>query len=123
MHHSKAYNQLLSHVNATGREKDGYYPNILEEIYDYERDWAEDIIWKAFHDGDIEVVMYLPKLKNIMGWVHLKKLYRIVTYPAIEVLDWLKLYILVQNIKNTWILLSPICDPIVNMTGLPYYIY
>ena len=32
MHHSKAYNQLLSHVNATGREKDGYYPNILEEI-------------------------------------------------------------------------------------------
>ncbi|HOQ36824.1 MAG TPA: hypothetical protein PKW03_03635 [Acetivibrio sp.] len=73
MHHSKAYNQLLAHVNATGREKDGYYPNILEEIYDYERDSAEDIIWKAFHDGDIEVVMYLPKLKKYNGVSALKK--------------------------------------------------
>ena len=35
MEHSKAYKELFKQLNATGvQKKDGYYPRIMEEIYD-----------------------------------------------------------------------------------------
>ena len=49
MDNSIAYKQLLKQINAVGSEKlNGYYPNTLEEIYDWERNKVEDIIWSAF---------------------------------------------------------------------------
>lgn len=49
MQNSKAYGGLIKQLNASGSEKmDGYYPEVMEEIYDWEREEVEDIIWKAF---------------------------------------------------------------------------
>lgn len=49
MQNSKAYNYLIEQLNATGAEKtSGYYSRIMEEIYDWEREEVEDIIWDAF---------------------------------------------------------------------------
>lgn len=68
MSQSQAYNDLINQVNATGMQKmDGYNPDILDEIYDNERDSAEDIIWKAFQDGDSGVSIFLPKLRKYNG--------------------------------------------------------
>lgn len=49
MQNSKAYDCLIKQLNANGSEKmDGYYPKVMEEIYDWEREEVEDIIWDAF---------------------------------------------------------------------------
>ena len=45
MQNSKAYDCLIKQLNANGSEKmDGYYPEVMEEIYDWEREEVEDII-------------------------------------------------------------------------------
>jgi hypothetical protein len=69
MENSRAYKYLIEGVNATGWEKkDGYYPNIMEEIYDWERDEVEKIIWETFHKNeDAYLAQFLPKLKNYNG--------------------------------------------------------
>ena len=69
MENSRAYKYLIEGVNATGYErKDGYYPNIMEEIYDWERDEVEKIIWETFHKNeDAYLAQFLPKLKNYNG--------------------------------------------------------
>lgn len=68
MSQSQAFNELINQVNAKGIQKmDGYNPNTLDEINDNERDSAEDIIWKAFHDGDSGVAIFLPKLRKYNG--------------------------------------------------------
>lgn len=75
MENSKAYNMLISQINATGRQKlDGYYPKIMEEIYDWERDEVEKIIWETFNNGDTDLSMFLPKLRNYNGVDALKKM-------------------------------------------------
>ena len=49
MQNSNAYSYLIKQLNASGSEKkDGYYSHIMEEIYEWERDEVEDIIWSAF---------------------------------------------------------------------------
>ena len=49
MQNSKAYDCLIKQLNANGAEKkDGYYPRVMEEIYNWEREEVEDIIWDAF---------------------------------------------------------------------------
>ena len=49
MQNSKAYDYLIKQLNANGSEKmDGYYSGVMEEIYDWEREEVEDIIWDAF---------------------------------------------------------------------------
>lgn len=49
MQNSKAYDYLIKQLNANGSEKaDGYYPRVMEEIYDWEREEVENIIWDAF---------------------------------------------------------------------------
>lgn len=49
MQNSSAYSHLIKQLNAKGSEKkDGYYPRIMEKIYDWEKDEVEDIIWDAF---------------------------------------------------------------------------
>ena len=84
MERSKGYKYLIYQVNATGREKaDGYYPKIMEEIYEWERDEVEDIIWNQFENrGDTGVAMFLPKLKKYDGMVALKKFLLTCSMPS-----------------------------------------
>ena len=78
MEHSRAYKYLIEGVNATGYErKDGYYPLIMEQIYDWERDEAEKIIWETFHKNkDTQLAQFLPKLRNYDGIGALKRMLR-----------------------------------------------
>ena len=84
MENSKAYNMLISQINATGSQKlDGYYPNIMEEIYDWERDEVEKIIWETFHrNKDTDLAIFLPKLKNYSGIDALKKMLKECNIPS-----------------------------------------
>ena len=64
--HSYAYNDLVKMVKAVGYEKkDGYDSKTMEEIYDWERDEVEDIIWEKFQrDKDSMLSDLLVKLKK-----------------------------------------------------------
>lgn len=75
MENSKAYKYLSEQVNAMGaRKMNGYYPKIMEEIYDWERNEVEDIIWETFHkNNDCDLAIFFPKLKNYNGIEELKK--------------------------------------------------
>ena len=75
MENSSAYVGLIKQLNANGSEKkDGYYPQIMEEIYDWERDEVEDIIWDSFiNKKEVELAPLLPKLKKYDGIKALKE--------------------------------------------------
>ncbi len=75
MQNSKAYNCFMEQLNATGaKKKDGYYPKLMEEIYDWEREEVEDIIWDAFlNKKEIELAQFLPKLEKYDGIKVLKE--------------------------------------------------
>ena len=64
--HSYAYNDLVKMVKAVGYEKKDEYSNkTMEEIYDWERDEVEDIIWEKFQrDKDSMLSDLLVKLKK-----------------------------------------------------------
>lgn len=66
---SKAYDSLIKQLNGNGSEKmDGYYPRVMEEIYDWEREEVENIIWDAFNNKkEIELAQFLPKLEKYNG--------------------------------------------------------
>ena len=74
MENSQAYKYLIEQVKATGSKKmDGYYPKILEEVYDWERNDVEDIIWNNFvYKNDFDLSVFLPTLKNHNGIETLK---------------------------------------------------
>jgi hypothetical protein len=69
MENSKAYKYLIEQIHATDSKKlDGYYPKIIEEIDDWERDEVEDIIWNAFHKkNDTDLAEFMPKLQKHNG--------------------------------------------------------
>lgn len=75
MQNSKAYDCLIKQLNANGSEKmDGYYPRVMEEIYDWEREKVEDIIWDAFSNKrELELAQFLPKLEKYDGIKALKE--------------------------------------------------
>ena len=75
MQNSKAYDYLIKQLNASGSEKkDGYYPRLMEDIYDCEREKVEDIIWDAyFNKKEIEMAQFFPKLKKYDGIKALKE--------------------------------------------------
>ena len=69
MEHSKAYEDFIKFYNATGMERfyGGYDDEMLEKIYDWERDEVEYLIWDGFLKKDYFLVDYLPKLKKYNG--------------------------------------------------------
>lgn len=75
MQNSNAYGHLIKQLNASGAErKDGYYPHIMEEIYEWEREEVEDIIWNAFTNcNEIGLALFLPKLVKYDGIKALKE--------------------------------------------------
>nr|WP_314080029.1 hypothetical protein [uncultured Leptotrichia sp.] len=87
--HSFAYIDLIKTVKATGREKlDGYYSKTMEEIYDWERDEVEDIIWEKFQrDRDSMLSDFLPKLKKYDGITALEEASTKVTVPSYASID------------------------------------
>ena len=55
MQNSKAYDCLIKQLNANGAEKkDGYYPRVMEEIYNWEREEVEDIVISTLADIGLE---------------------------------------------------------------------
>lgn len=82
MENSKAYKYLFEQINASGSKKlDGYNAKIIEEIYDWEREEVEDVIWKTFHK-DMGLAVYLPKLEKYDGIGALKEALRECIIPS-----------------------------------------
>jgi hypothetical protein len=69
MENSQAYKDFIKQIEATGRDKmDGYYPLTLENIYEWEREEIEDIIWDYFvNKNDSGLAIFMPKLKKYKG--------------------------------------------------------
>lgn len=69
MENSRAYVYLLNQMNVCGSKKcDGYDPKVLDEIYDWERNEVEEVIWSKFQEGkDGDLAVFLPKLKRYDG--------------------------------------------------------
>lgn len=84
MQNSKAYDYLIKQLNANGSEKmDGYYPRVMEEIYDWEREEVEDIIWDAFcNKKEIELAQFFPKLEKYDGIKALKECIYLLQIPS-----------------------------------------
>ena len=84
MKNSKAYEGLIKQLNANGSEKmDGYYPEVMEEIYDWEREEVEDIIWNAFFNkNEIELAQFFPELKKYDGIKTLKESSYLLQIPS-----------------------------------------
>ncbi|MCR5250104.1 MAG: SMI1/KNR4 family protein [Lachnospiraceae bacterium] len=67
--HSQAYKDL-KHIAGSGYERTyrGFYPELLNGIYDWERDETEDYIWHCFQDlGYYDMAPLLPALKKYDG--------------------------------------------------------
>lgn len=75
MENSKEYLDFKEQINAVGvNRKDGYYPKLLDEIYDWERDEIEKLIWFHFCDkDDLDMAIFLPKLQKYPGILKLEE--------------------------------------------------
>ena len=69
MQNSQAYIDFIKRIKAIGREKmDGYAPQTLENIYEWEREGVEDIIWYKFvKENDSDLAIFMPKLTKYNG--------------------------------------------------------
>ena len=68
--HSSAYSKLIGFINANGQEREfgGYYAPALDELLDWERDEAEDLIWQRFtFGGDAGLADLVAQLKKYNG--------------------------------------------------------
>lgn len=71
--HSKAYDEFIKQIDATGYQKaQGYDPELLSKINDNECEKVEELILKLYQNGDRQVVNFLPKLKKVDGLALLK---------------------------------------------------
>ena len=86
MNNSKAYNRLIKQLNASGiARRDGYYPNTMEEIYDWERDEVEDVILDHFNNkNDVDLAIFLPKMKKYDGIKILEESHFLLRIPSEE---------------------------------------
>lgn len=84
MENSKAYKYLFEQINTSGSEKlDGYNLKIMEEIYEWEREEVEEVIWRRFYENnDIDLAKFLPVLKKYDGIQALKKALRECVIPS-----------------------------------------
>lgn len=77
MEKSKGYEYLIHHINATLSEKaDGYNENLFNEIYDWEREEVEDLIWNTYYKdprGQGDILVLFPELQKYDGIGALKK--------------------------------------------------
>lgn len=83
MENSHAYISLINQINGTGRLKlDGYNLKTLDEIFEWERDEIEDVICRNFSNNDMDLAIFLPKLKKHDGISLLKRKLQELTIPS-----------------------------------------
>lgn len=83
---------------------DGYYPRVMEEIYDWEREEVENIIWDAFNNKkEIELAQFLPKLEKYNGIKALRESPIYYKYQAKQVLKLEKYCMRLQEMRIIWI--------------------
>ena len=102
MENSIAYKKLVKQINAVGREKlDGYYQNTIEEIYDWEREEVEVLIWNTFHEKkDTDLALFLPKLKSYDGIAALKRMLQECKIPSRSSVNIAKVLYDISNKKE-----------------------
>lgn len=100
MDNTKAYKSLVEQINATGSKKmDGYNPKIMEEIYEEEREDAENLIWNAFHKNkDMELAQFMPELQLHDGIKALKEALKESKIPSGNSVNIA--CVLYENLKN-----------------------
>lgn len=101
MEKSKAYENLLNQINATGSHKlDGYSMDILDNIYDNERVEVERIVWDTFFNKkDIDIAILFPKLKTYDGIQALKNTIDKFSIPSSA--SMLLSYLIYDSTKDT----------------------
>ena len=83
MENSHAYISLINQINGTGRQKlDGYNLKNLDEIFEWERDEIENVICLNFSNNDIDLAIFLPKLKKYDGISLVKRKLQELTIPS-----------------------------------------
>lgn len=83
MGNSHGYISLINQINGTGRQKlDGYNLKNLDEIFEWERDEIENVICLNFSNNDIDLAIFLPKLKKYDGISLLKRKLQELTIPS-----------------------------------------
>lgn len=85
MENSQAYKYVIEQIDVIGSKKlDGYYPRVMEEIYDWERDQVEDIVWNQFCEKeDIDMAVFLPKIRKYLmfqSWYTVNRVVRYMNY-------------------------------------------
>ena len=72
--HAVVTEQFDDIILGTSHGKMDIDPEVMEEIYDWEREEVEDIIWDAFFNkNEIELAQFFPKLKKYDGIKALKE--------------------------------------------------
>ncbi len=102
MENSQAYKDFIKQIEATGREKmDGYYPLTLENIYEWEREEVEDIIWHNFVDkNDSALALFMPKLKKYKGIDALKSKLHTYDIPSGASVNIAEILYIISNEKQ-----------------------
>ena len=140
MKNSDAYQKFYNQIHATGKQRmDGYDPNLMEKIYDWERDEIEKKIWKLYcTEGDINVAIFLPQLRNYQGMKKLedslennissekKLIIAIILYEKTSNIIYFE--IIKKNIESNLNEVSNIsklleCKPDLNICELLIYVY
>ncbi len=99
MEHSESYNSFIKYLNATGLERTygALNDELLEEIFDWERDEVEDLIWEGFKE-DKFLVIFLPKLNKYDGLQVVKDTIKQLEVPSYESVEFA--VVLYENTKD-----------------------
>lgn len=114
MENSKAYSYIVKILNSIGQDRDFLYDyNIIEELYDFEREYIEERIWNSYggKNGNYLLAGFLPLLKNYDGIKKLEtnlELYDIPSSASVETAKVLLNYtsdkkyadIIIKNIES-----------------------
>lgn len=131
MEHSTSYTSFVNLINNTNSfaRVNGIPGNLLVEIYDWERDDVENIIWNRFIKmNDMDMTYYLPRLKREVSIEEIEKkltnysipsrqnvqiaytLYRITANP--KYLQLVKSNIVKKNERTSYVaIVLQDCDP------------
>lgn len=83
MENSQAYIDFTNQIKATGNQKmAGYKSKTLDEIFEWEREEVENLIWHNFCNNDIDLAIFLPWLKKYNGLDSLEKKLQELNVPS-----------------------------------------
>ncbi len=83
MENSQAYIDFTNQIKATGNQKmAGYNSKTLDQIFEWEREEVENLIWHNFCNNEIDLAIFLPKLKKYNGLDSLEKKLQELNVPS-----------------------------------------